>query len=546
MDETPDEDLVPEPTVSSVSPSEGGIGTEITIEGSNFVSDASVEVDGVSATNVEVASENRIFANVPSDIEVQAPVSVTVLNRPDTTSTLDSAYTAIKPELSFVNSATRPSGQEGSTVILDGRAFGDLQGAGEVLFSDGSGGSVPAPIESNDDWTERFIVTTVPSGAGDGPVRVETEVAVSDSIPFTVTDGATFSPSEIQWTKTTSLPDPVSGHVASYAQIETETSGIDRYVYVTGGRDTTGSATSQVLSGRIDQQGDIPSWTETGSLPAARAFHAAVTATPFNSRVQGDGFIYTLGGVNDDGEPIRAVSRAPLSADGTVGSWSQAQPLPDSLHSVGAVVFRSAIYVAGGSTNGDQPVSTVYKAPIDTSGNLGAWEQQPALPSPRTYHGFVNFGAFLYSVGGETASVAPDNANAQDNDSKLEEVAYGRVNLRSSEVESWTINDNSLGKARSKHSALASGGFLFVSSGLYSGAGQGSSENTFAQIFSDGSVDEFNGATGSNTLQSEGGTNLFNQAHLSYVDRDGVAHVMILGGDDVNDPGNKQADVLFY
>jgi hypothetical protein len=30
------------------------------------------------------------------------------------------------------------------------------------------------------------------------------------------------------------------------------------------------------------------------------------------------------------------------------------------------------------------------------------------------------------------------------------------------------------------------------------------------------------------------------------VDASGVAHVMILGGDDVNDPGTKSAKVMFY
>ncbi len=57
---------------------------------------------------------------------------------------------------------------------------------------------------------------------------------------------------------------------------------------------------------------------------------------------------------------------------------------------------------------------------------------------------------------------------------------------------------------------------------------------------------EFKGATGDNTLRSVGGVNLFNQAAVSYVDGAGVAHVMILGGDDVNNPGAKVANVIFY
>jgi hypothetical protein len=110
----------------------------------------------------------------------------------------------------------------------------------------------------------------------------------------------------------------------------------------------------------------------------------------------------------------------------------------------------------------------------------------------------------------------------------------------------WSENSGSLGKTRSKHSALVAGGSMFVSAGLYSAAKTGSSENTYAQMNSDGSVGSFGGATGSNTLLSIGAGNLFNHAALSYVDGDGVAHVMILGGDDVNDPGLRSAKVFYY
>jgi hypothetical protein len=101
-------------------------------------------------------------------------------------------------------------------------------------------------------------------------------------------------------------------------------------------------------------------------------------------------------------------------------------------------------------------------------------------------------------------------------------------------------------KSRSKHVALAAGGSLFVSSGLYAAAGTGSTENVYATINSDGTLASFGGATGSNTLLSIGGVNLYNTRGVSYVDASGVAHVMILGGDDVNDPGAKSAKVIFY
>jgi len=45
---------------------------------------------------------------------------------------------------------------------------------------------------------------------------------------------------------------------------------------------------------------------------------------------------------------------------------------------------------------------------------------------------------------------------------------------------------------------------------------------------------------------SAGGGNLFNHVALSYVDANGVAHLLVLGGDDVNLPGTKHKQVWFY
>lgn len=169
--------------------------------------------------------------------------------------------------------------------------------------------------------------------------------------------------------------------------------------------------------------------------------------------------------------------------------------------------------------------------------------------SARAYNDVRTFGGFLYSVGGDSGTITPDDGNFVNNDTKLNEVAYVAINLRNGDIDAtdWTINANALSKNRSKHSMLVAGGNIFVSSGLYSGIGlSGSSENTFAQIFADGSVDTFAGATGSNTLFSTGGANLFNQAALSYIDANGVARVLVLGGDDTNNPGIKRSTVMFY
>ena len=544
----PDEPLQSSPSISSVTPEEGTVGTELNINGSEFEAGIEVLVGGVTASSVEVSSSTTLYVLVPSGIAGNTPLDIQVTNTDGGQASIADAFTAIDPVLDYVNSATKPSGNVGSTVIIEGRAFGDTQGDGLVLFSDGAGGTISATIASDDDWTDTFIVTTVPSGAEDGPIYVETEIGASDSLQFNVTDAATFSPSTINWTVTTALPTGVSGHQAIYTPIDDANGTTQRFVHVTGGRDASGMDSDQVLSGKINSDGTVSAWNATSALPDSISFHASVVATPFNSKVSGKGYLYTIGGVNNSGSIVSDVYAASLNEDGTVNSWSSGRALPEPLHSMGAVIFRGNIYIAGGATTNDTPTAKVYKAEIDTVGNLSDWVEMTSLPSARMYHGFVQFGKFLYSVGGETASETPDDGDFNNNDTKLPTVAYAEIDLRSGDISStsWTVSPNEMGKNRSKHSALVAGGNLFVSSGLYAAAGQGSSENVYAQIFSDGTIDSFNGATGDNTLLSQGGENLFNQAAISYIDANGVAHVMILGGDDVNSPGNKQSDVLFY
>jgi hypothetical protein len=534
------------PAIASVTPGEGAVSTELTITGTNFMEGAAVYVGDKSCISVEVTSSTTIYAKVPSGIPAKTLLPVKVKNPGGGEVVLSNAFMAIEPVLSFVNSANQPSGNTGSTVILEGKAFGDLKGQGEVLFSDGAGGTLAAAIASVEDWTDEFIVTTVPNGAQDGPVFVRTEIGESNEMPFKVTAAATFSPSTINWTQTTPLPLAVSGHRALSFQIENNEGIASQYVFVSGGRDSEAGASDQMISGIINADGTINSWTSLTSMPGPRSFHASVAATPFNSKVAGSGYIFVLGGMDADGAAVSGVYVAPLNNDGTLQGWSNARPLPEPLYSAGAVIFRSNIYVAGGASAENNPVSSVYRARINQDGGLEEWESLPGLPAGIACHGFVSFGGYLYSVGGETGSVAPD-AGSQSAGTK--QIFYSRVNLRTGEIDEWLENPNSIGKERSKHSTLVLGGNIFISSGLYSGLGGnvgGSSENAYANINSDGTIGTFNGATGSNTLYSAGGSNLFNQSGISYIDSDGVAHVMILGGARVGSPATKLDKVLFY
>src|SRR5207237_473665 len=78
------------------------------------------------------------------------------------------------PIVASVNGATAPAGPIGSTVVIQGSNLGATQGTGQVLFANGSGGTVAAVIASASDWTNTLIVTSVPSGAATGNLVVNT------------------------------------------------------------------------------------------------------------------------------------------------------------------------------------------------------------------------------------------------------------------------------------------------------------------------------------------------------------------------------------
>lgn len=543
----------PDPSISSVEPSTGTVSTEVKVVGSDFRSGASVLFDDLESDSTDVAADTLIFALAPSGISAGEIFDVTVRNSDGTEDTRLDAFEAVAPELEFVNSATKPSGQVGSTVVLDGDAFGDLfadDGAtiGRVLFSDGAGGTVEATIDSEDDWTNTFILTTVPDGADTGPLVVETSTGTSESIEFTVTSEANFSPSEVDWNQTTALPTGISGHEAVFVPIDAGDGTIDRYVHVIGGTSNDSVPRANVDFAAINADGTLGTWNSTSSLSVERAFHASVVATPFNSRVNGDGWIYVLGGIETKGgDPVSGIQRAQLMSDGSLGAWESAGNLPEELHSLGAMVFRSNIYVAGGAREGNEVRGKVYRAPLDTLGQVGDWNTLEDLPTARSYHELTVIGNCLHVYDGNTAAVVPETDDLTD--TRLLEINHAKIDLRSSDLTDagWNVDDTDPPKARYKATALIAGGVVLRTAGLYDGIGiSGSSENMYAQIEADCNVLDFNGANNAASIKSKGGANLFNHAAVSYVDGDGVAHVMMLGGDDVDDPGVKRAEVWFF
>ncbi len=293
-----------------------------------------------------------------------------------------------------------------------------------------------------------------------------------------------------------------------------------------------------------------PSWTATAALPAPRGFAAAVVANGFNSKLGGNGTVYVLGGLDASGAATSTVYAAALAADGSIpatgaGTWGTATPLPQPLYAHGAAIFQGRIYVVGGNDASNSPVAAVYSASINSDGSLGTWVTLASLPDKRAYHQLVSVAGRLYVVGGTNASAEP-LANTQSSGSQST-IDYAAINLQDGTLPAagWTVNPTSLGKTREKFTAVSTGGYLLISGGLYVGATTGSSEESYAGVNADGSIASFNGATGSHTITgSTNGYNFFNQSSAYFVDAAGNPHVLILGGADVN-TGAARAEVWY-
>jgi YD repeat-containing protein len=169
--------VLPTPSISSVTPSSGLVGTSVTIAGSNFGSSqggSTVKFNGVLATPSSWAANS---------IVVPVPAGATTGNVVVHASGVDTngVLFTVPPN---ITSLSPTSGAVGTSVVITGTNFGSAQGS--VTFS-GSTGTISS-------WTDTSITAIVPAGATTGNVVV-TAVggAASSGVAFTVTGPPTIS-----------------------------------------------------------------------------------------------------------------------------------------------------------------------------------------------------------------------------------------------------------------------------------------------------------------------------------------------------------------
>jgi hypothetical protein len=171
------------PSITSLNPTSGLVGTSVTITGTNFGSTqgtSTVTFNGTAATPTSW-STTSIIVPVPSGAttgNVVVSVGGTASNAVKFTVTVNTT----PPSITSLNPT---SGLVGTSVTITGTNFGATQGASTVTFS----GTPGTPTS----WSATSIVVAVPSGATSGNVVVTVGGAASNGSAFAVNVPANIS-----------------------------------------------------------------------------------------------------------------------------------------------------------------------------------------------------------------------------------------------------------------------------------------------------------------------------------------------------------------
>jgi hypothetical protein len=169
-----------------------------------------------------------------------------------------------------------------------------------------------------------------------------------------------------------------------------------RFVYVTGGLEAATSVPS-VFRAELRPDGTLSEWTALPDMPKPRSHHGSFVH---------DGALYLVAGLNGNPaaphEPLRDVLRAAIGADGSLGEWTTVSALPHAYGTHSAFAHDGFVYLVGGVEDNARFSDAVLRAPIKTDGTLGDWSRVgSSLPAARSHvHQTPVHQGRIYSAGG--------------------------------------------------------------------------------------------------------------------------------------------------
>ena len=169
------------PSITSLNPTSGAVGTSVTIAGANFgglQGSSTVTFNGTAATPTSW-SASSITVNVPSGA-TSGNAIVTVGGVQS-----NSVSFTVTPPPPSITSLSPTSGPVGTTVTIFGANFSNAGGTSTVTFNGAFAGGGT--------WTSSYITVQVPGGATTGNVVVTVNGVASNGVAFVVTPPPTIT-----------------------------------------------------------------------------------------------------------------------------------------------------------------------------------------------------------------------------------------------------------------------------------------------------------------------------------------------------------------
>jgi len=229
------------------------------------------------------------------------------------------------------------------------------------------------------------------------------------------------------------------------------------YIYGIGGRLGSNSYTT-VQYAQIDPTGTATAYTTSGNTFTTTRVGAQTVAT--------SGYLYVMGGDNG-GTPVNTIYKAPLNADGSIGTFASTTAFTTNRTFFAAVANNGYMYVLGGCssayascTTAANNEATVYKSTINTAnGTLGAWSAQTSFTTARYGLSAAVYNNYIYVMGGLNGSTFRND------------IQYHAINQTNGNISgAWTTSANTMPNSQAYQAVTVNAGYIYTAGGCTAGA----------------------------------------------------------------------------
>ena len=171
----------------------------------------------------------------------------------------------------------------------------------------------------------------------------------------------------------------------------------DRFSYIYNTPAGSGKPWQQQYQFNNSQISDVTGWKTGPSLPVGLSAPSMIVT---RNRV------YLMGGYIYNSNPTSSVYTMSIDSNGLISAATASTALPSGVSNAACFMTKNRVFLAGGVGTGPNRISTVYTAPINADGTLGAWTTTNSLPAVLSDSNAVVTNSRVYLIDDHNASAA--------------------------------------------------------------------------------------------------------------------------------------------